>query len=95
MKGKARLIEQDGQKKCYCTNCDTFHNCTEHFVTNKNKHGFSHSCKATTKNYYAPVPQFTAEQIIKMESDRMLKNLGYDLTSPIPVYEQFLIKHDL
>jgi hypothetical protein len=95
MKSSVRTLIDDEVKKCYCKNCDTFHDCSEHFLNSKTKNGYSYSCKATTKNYYAPPKEFTQEQIVKMESDRILERLGYDLTSPVPIYKQFLLKHDL
>jgi hypothetical protein len=89
-----KLLVEDGVKKCYCAACEVFHDCTEHFVNSKNKHGYSTNCKSTTKNYYKekkPSP----DEYVRMGCDDILLKLGYDIHSNIPIYEQFLIKHDL
>jgi hypothetical protein len=95
MKRVKNLILEDGVEKCFCHYCEIYHNCTEHFRTTKNKHGYSTRCKDTSKNYYTQPSEFTRQEIVKRECHIILQKLGYDLNSTIPVYEQFLIKHDL
>lgn len=85
---------EDGIDKCWCRRCEVWHDCTQHYINRKSKTGYSYICKAKTKNYYKE-PEVKAEVIVKMESERILKKLGYNLESSIPVHEQFLIKHDL
>jgi hypothetical protein len=95
MKSALSVVIEEGEKKCFCKNCNVFHPCTEHFVNAKTNNGYSYNCKATTKNYYAPPQKFTQAEIVQKETNRILKSLGYDLSSPIPIHQQFLLKHDL
>lgn len=85
---------EDGVEKCWCTRCEVYHPCEEHYTNRKSKTGYSHICKKKTKNYYK-APKENRNTLIKRQSQEVLKNLGYNLESTIPVYEQFLIKHDL
>ena len=85
---------EDGLEKCWCRRCEVWHLCDEHYVNRKSKTGYSYICKAKTKNYYK-APQVNQEDFVRGHTERILKQLGYNLESSIPVYEQFLIKHDL
>jgi len=85
---------EGGIEYCYCKKCDTEHFCAEHFKNKERKHGYSLSCKSSTKNYYK-APAIPKSVIVETESKKILKQLGFDLNSTIPVHEQFLLKHEL
>ena len=91
----ARYYIDDYGENCYCSRCETYHPCEEHHRDKRTPTGYAYNCKATSKKYGSTQSQKTFQAILKKESDEMLVKMGYDPTSSIPVYEQFLIKHDL
>jgi len=89
-----QYIVLDGIEYCYCKKCETTHFCAEHFKNKRSSHGYSLNCKSSTKNYYKP-PAIPKKQIVEIECKKILKQLGFDPNSTIPVHEQFLIKHEI
>jgi hypothetical protein len=95
MKGPQRHIIVEGLDKCFCSRCDEYHDCIEFHRDRRTPTGWSYNCVATAKKYGVTESQQTFLRETKEGSDEVLKALGYDPTSPIPVHQQFLIKHDL
>lgn len=92
-----RVKEELGQKLCYCSAHKDFLPC-EHFHKSKTyEHGFDYRCVDCIRNMRHANQDFKNKLVAK---ERVLlnafyRNCGYDPESPIPIHEQFLIRHDL
>lgn len=95
MKRPQGHIIEDGVDKCFCSRCDEYHDCIEFHRDRRTPTGYAYNCIATAKKYGVTQSQQTFLRETKEGSDVVLKALGFDPNSTIPVHEQFLIKHDL
>lgn len=91
---KIRHKIEDGVEWCFCTQHEEFHPCSE-FQKSNGGHGYQYNCRVITKlqNENRGI-EFSRdyERVYAME---MLKKLGYDTDSEIPIYKQFEKKHQL
>ena len=87
----------DGREWCYCSSHDGWLPCSEFGKVKKYTTGYNYRCKecALSKipSKYNPrkTQTFNEENSVR----EILKIIGYNPDSQIPVHEQFLIKHDL
>ena len=91
MKEKIKII--DGQKWCHCARHDAFAPCDEFHIDNSKKHKYRSSCIVCERNmkHKEVIPLGYNERYARI----ILTRLGYDVKSKIPIWQQFLIKHDL
>lgn len=83
-------------EKCWCRRCEEYHDCIHHEQDPRTPHGYRYFCDATSKRAHGPgQSKEHVEAITRKYANEILRELGYDPDSTIPVYEQFLIKHDL
>lgn len=87
----------DGVEYCLCSGHGYFLPCSEFGLAKKYHHGYNYRCKECAKNL-TPAKWGHAQKKVeneKIELQRVLKVLGYDPTSTIPIHQQFILKHDL
>lgn len=92
-----RYKVEDGKEWCFCSSHGEFLPCEQFTKSKTYEHGYEYRCRYCWKN---SIPSKFGTHQIKQQMERnivdnFLKQCGYDPTSPVPVYEQFLIKHDL
>lgn len=97
MKRPQSYIIENGIPHCYCSRCAQYHECSEFHRDRRTPNGYAYNCRATCKEYSK---NFSNHNETKHENtiegnNLILKALGYDPNSSIPIHEQFLIKHDL
>jgi len=81
---------------CWCRRCEKYHNCIEHDPDPRTPHGYRYFCQDTAKRGHGPgQTKDSVELRYRKYADEILRDMGYDPKASIPVYEQFLIKHDL
>lgn len=92
-----RIKIVDGETLCYCSSEGIFKPCDEFNRCKSYEHGFDYRCKKCNKlNVHSVNGSYNS---IEKEQRKILNNfyrqVGYDPESPIPIHEQFLIRHDL
>jgi hypothetical protein len=86
----------DGVEWCLCSACGTKKICELNFYYDKRHNYFTNVCRLCMnaqkrdKNY---IPKYPPGDIL--QSKQVLRLIGYDPDSKIPVHEQFNLKHDL
>ncbi len=88
---------KDNEEICWCRRCETYHNCMQHGRDTRTPHGYRYFCEQSqlfAREGIGPDADKIRE-LTRKYADELLKEMGYDPSSTIPVYEQFLIKHDL
>lgn len=87
----------DGQELCYCSSEGIFRPCNEFNRSKTYEHGFDYRCRECGRNnVHSLYGSFeTIEKENRKILDEFYRTCGYDPSSPIPIHEQFLIRHDL
>ena len=86
----SRIIEKDGITLRMCSMCKECLPLTDFCKNKQSADKLNYRCKPCSKKKNPP------ELFIKTSND-ILQSLGYDTdpNNPIPVYKQFLMKHNL
>ena len=91
---KIRYKIEDGVELCFCSQHDQFHPCDE-FQRSKAAHGYQYNCRVITKLHGENRGIEFSKNQERIQAIEILKLLGYDTESEIPVHKQFEKKHDL
>ena len=69
----------------------------EHGRDSRTPHGYRYFCEGSEQFARIGVGpnKEKMDKLTRQYADELLVGMGYDPSSTIPVYEQFLIKHDL
>lgn len=89
-----RLVVVDGEQMCWCAREQKYHPCIEFSINKKSWTGFNYTCKNCVQEKLTSV-QISPNEDGYDEAIGVLKRLGYDLNSEIPVHQQFKMKHNL
>jgi hypothetical protein len=87
IKEKIKII--DGRQFCHCAKHNDFLPCEEFHKDNTKKHKHRSSCIECDR--IGKIPEDYTTKHAKI----ILSKLGYNVKSKIPIWQQFLIKHDL
>lgn len=92
-----RFKVEEGEPLCFCSAHNDFLPCNEFIKSKGYVHGYDYRCKACQKLNKLSVSVLLDKQ---RKQERTLLNefyrsAGYDPESPVPIHQQFLIRHDL
>ena len=91
MKEKIKIT--DGAKWCHCAKHDGFSLCDDFHKDKTSKHGYRSSCIECERLHKLnkTQPLNYNERYARI----LLSRIGYDVKSKVPIWQQFLLKHDL
>ena len=88
---------EDGVEVCFCSSEGIYKPCEEFTRSKTYEHGYDYRCKECTRtrahSIYGSFATIEKEQ--RDILNKFYRQVGYDPQSPIPIHEQFLIRHDL
>ena len=92
-----RYKVEDGEPLCFCSAHNDFLPCSEFNRAHYYDHGYDYRCKTCYKENKLSINRNQEKQ---REEERTVLNAfyrsaGYDPESPVPIHQQFLIRHDL
>jgi hypothetical protein len=92
-----RKITVDGVDLCWCKTHISYLPCDKFYIRPRTHTGFDYSCSecTKTKSYEARnkrKPDNTIDE--KTAAHNLLRGMGYDPDSEIPVYKQFQLKYN-
>lgn len=89
-----RIISENDIQKCWCVKEQLYKPCIE-FNTSSNTHGYQYHCKECAYKLEQGIIEPLIPEYVREGADILLKGMGYNLESEIPIYEQFLKKHSI
>ncbi len=87
-----RHIKVDGKDLCWCTNHQGYFPCDQFYLRPKTGTGYDYNCMdCTKKKAYESREKRKPDNTIDERTAAMnlLRNLGYDTDSEIPIHKQF------
>ena len=89
-----RVVFEQDIKMCWCSYEKMYKPCSV-FSPRPGQHGYQYYCKDCAAAIKRDELEPEASIYVREGADNLLKKLGYNLSSELSVYEQFIKKHFL
>lgn len=90
-------VDDNGTKWCWCSREQTHKPCDEFSVSRKSKNGYQHICRECMRkstSYKRREDHYENPKDLEIAHE-LLRNIGYDTESGVPITKQFHTKYNL